>query len=204
MQNSSLRERTIGALQQDRLSNFIKESTEVGSECFFYALIGAWNRIYPDQVLPRDIEDKIVHLDEKNGVAISEVPEKITQLKSLLNLEITRIEIPPNIGLEPEEFRADFDLPATVPIVKNTTGTYRALNPQSSGLVFLKPKGEGTFAHWICLHPTPRFAGLGENHYVMGGQEGFEQAKENNLEVGLVIHVSAAPLTSANQSSRTQ
>ena len=169
-------ERTIGAIQRDRLADFFKESEELGDSCFYYALISAHNYLYPNELLPRDITERLRSDATKGkGTKVVDFINEVQRLEQDLKLKVDHVV---NHTDKPASFiQKELSIPDTIPVIETTGGVDAPIPGITTGIAFLKSK-QGNGGHYIALAENPRFSEYG---FPMGGNTEYSKIKDKSL-----------------------
>ena len=167
-------ERAVGIMQRDRLSDFVKETHDLGDGCFYYALISCFNYLYPDRLLPKSVEVKIREgLKLGKGVKAGEFISEVKRLEPELNLKVDHII---NHTDQPvESIKKGIPIQDQVPVIDSEDGWVRPVPEVSTAVTMLKRKGEENRGHFMALVENPRFEDGGE---VMGGNTEYQRIKD--------------------------
>jgi len=166
-------QRLLSSLQRDRLSNFVKEAHELGDACFYYALISCHNYLYPEELIPKDIEERLRAEGNKgNGTKVIDLIGEVKRLEPDLKLKIDHVVNHSNLPME--QIKGDLSLPDEIPVI-NSEDNFLAPEPgHSTAITFLKSNvGEG--GHYMALVENPRFQ---EGGYGSGGDTEFQTIKD--------------------------
>jgi hypothetical protein len=166
-------ERTLGAIQRDRLSDFFKESHDIGDGCFYYALISSHNYLYPNSLLPRNFVDKIRKGGKLGkGIVIGDVISEVKRLEPDLKLKVDHIINHTNLSAE--EITQKLPIKDIVPVVDSIDGWVKPEPGASTALTLLVKKGT-TEGHYLALVENHRFENFGE---LMGGNTEYQRIKD--------------------------
>lgn len=166
-------ERTIGAIQRDRLTSFIKESHELGDACFYFALISAHNYLYPREKLARDISERLrIESTKGKGTKARDFCKDVLRLERDLKVKVDHVVN--HTTLTPEEIRKDLRIPNGIPVIDTVDGIDAPIYGQSTGVALLIRKDE-TGGHYLALAENPRFSDYG---YPMGGNTDYTKIKD--------------------------
>ncbi len=169
-----LLERAIGVMQRDRLSNFVKETHDLGDGCFYYSLISCFNYLYPDRLLPKSIETKIKQgLKLGKGVKVGEFISEVKRFEPELGLKVDHIINHTDQSIE--HIRGGIPVEDQVPIIDSEDGWVRPVPGISTAVTMLRRKNEENRGHFMALVENPRFEDDGE---VMGGNTEYQRIKD--------------------------
>lgn len=184
---NSLKERLIGALQKDRLSDFQKEANLYGSGCFYYALISAHNWLYPDELIDQSISTALMHRPNIDyGIKPSDVFDEIHRLEPLLHVAISHISTPDKRPLR--VFRKKFHVPPEITISKFEEDPIFIADDTDTYILYLNHKTKKS-AHYLHVAENVRFQSELFHIETLGGQPEYDLLKENYFP-GIVFKIS--------------
>lgn len=186
-----IRDKLISAIQRDRLSDFLKEAYKQKSGCFYYSFLMSWEEINPRSVLPRNVVEKIMSLDDSFDVNPSDVVKKVSALRDILGLRVVRVQVPHWILQSSQGIRREFKIPNDIEVVKDDkTERIDKIDSNSSVIFYWQNKNE---AHYTSIKDSHRFLGLETSKGNLGGQKGVDFIKkETDMNLILAFHLSKA------------
>jgi hypothetical protein len=184
---NNLKDRAIGAIQRNRLSNLLKESVSQGNGCFYLSLLMSWEKLNPMKLLPRDIEGRLLYLDKGLGVSPSEVVDAVLQQESVLGLIVSKITITNKVTSTPDQARIKFNFSRNIPVDKMSTNII-TLGSGSDGIIYWQ-KQDGV-AHFTATSASSRFSGEEVEYVNVGGQEGADESIRYGFVPAIVFQIS--------------
>lgn len=113
---STVKERTIGVIQRDRLSDLLKLSFEKKSGCFYFALLMSWNQIFPQIIVNSEVVNDIVARKDGLGVSPKNVIRELKLREEQLNLRLTRVGVTNFSKEDLKDFREYANIPLEVQV----------------------------------------------------------------------------------------
>ncbi len=165
-------ERLVGAIQRDRLENFIKDSFDRGGGCFGIAAVSCHNYLYPNLVLPRNLEEHLIQDTEGARVKLVDVIGELKKLEPYLKIKVDRIINHTNLplvyiegALQPQDL---------VPIENSKDGWLHPEPGVSTAITFLQNKKYKNGGHYMPLVENSRFY---EEGIITGGNTEYQRIK---------------------------
>ncbi|HCC84484.1 MAG TPA: hypothetical protein DEP87_02280 [Candidatus Pacebacteria bacterium] len=113
-----LKEKAIGAIQRDRLAEFLKIAHSQDSGCFYFALLMTWNHLFPKKILNQRFIDDVIKNDPRLTVSPRDIIPKINLWEKYLNLQVARIGLTEYLDESITDFKENAKIPAGVEITK--------------------------------------------------------------------------------------
>jgi hypothetical protein len=155
----NLKERTIGAIQRDRLSDFLRVANIYDSGCFYFALFMSWNYLFPDRVIDRTLAKQIVGDRSSLGISPRQVVEEVALREKQLKIRIAQIGVTNNIDQTPTEFSEYAGIPNTITVIHENYPVVFT-KPSSSAVVLWMGNRDNANCrlHYTSTHPNNRFS----------------------------------------------
>lgn len=131
---STLKERTIGVIQRDRLSDLLKLSSEKKSGCFYFALLMSWNQIFPQMIVDSRLVKDIVGRKDGLGVSPKNVVRELKLREEQLNLRVTRVGVTNFSKEDLQDFRINANIPLDVRVEREEYPV-KISNPNASAII---------------------------------------------------------------------
>lgn len=127
-------ERTITAIQHDRLTNFIKESDSYLDTCFQYSMVNCFNYLYPRMVISRKIDEIFQSRKNKGeGMSLRNFLGEVKSLEPILRMKVERIV---NHSEIPNEDIIDaLSVPSHIPVLFGPPESVIPVPEQVAGIV---------------------------------------------------------------------
>ncbi len=164
--------RAIGAIQRDRLSGFVKDASDLEEGCFQYSAVSCHNYLYPDEVLPKGVGDRLFNpLTKGKGTKVTDVIRELKRLQPDLKIKVDHIVNHSNLSAE--EVQELFDPADRVPVTETDNGHLGPIAGKSTAITFLSTDDEEG-GHFIPLVENPRFDEEGQ---ITGGNTEYQRIK---------------------------
>lgn len=166
-------ERAIGAIQRDRLKNFIKDWFDNDSGCFGIAAVSCFNYLYPNLVLPNALEQHLIQNTGGSRVKLADVIIELEKLEPYLKIKVGRIVNHTDLALS--QIEDVFKKHSVVPIENSEDGWLYPEPGISTAITFLQSKRDKNGGHYMPLVENPRFCEYG---MITGGNTEYQRIKE--------------------------
>ena len=187
-QTQSLKEKTLGAIQRDRLEPFWREAVQYNSGCVYVSLLIEWENLYPNQVLPRDIVEQFSFRDKHFVLKEGEMFNEVLLVAEKLGLVIKSIDITPFLQDSIDRLRAFYDIPKEIEIHKmEDSENFKILVLPSEGALVVWLNKDLSAGHMSAFHSSSRFRQ--EENFAIGGQREFDLAVSDGKLPIVIIHL---------------
>ncbi len=189
--NTFLKEKAIGLIQRDRLEDFIRRCMESNAGCLYNALLTEWEYLYPDELPPRKITERLNRLETDDlGVVSNKMTDRIGDFSEVFDMSISEVVVSPRITNSAEEIRRIFKIAEDIPVSKlmRTEGSlYETLEPAvgSGAIILWQDLENADGGHFGAFHSTSRnLEGVSS-----GGQEEFDVQIERDRTPIFVVYL---------------
>lgn len=186
MPDNNLKDKLIGTIQRDRLSAFFKEADERSSGCFYFSLANIYHFLNPGKILPRNFEQEVLKNNPDLGVKPSEVFARVSQLRYMLGLEISKVVILDTVNQDIDEVRDLFRVPDEIPTEKTTDTFIQSPNGMISMIYWQR---EDHHAHFSSINNGyMEWQDSEGSTFSRGGQNEADFLKEKSFSPMVVLH----------------